>query len=139
MDVILIILGIVGSVLLSIVTYFLGRRKNNSEIKKNEADVIKSGAEAEKLDTENKIAQVELFDKLNKTLTESKQRWEDHNAAIASDPYRSAAESQRQAQEQGQHLFRYSSLFECDGENSGACGSGQADPDNGAVFVTGGR
>ncbi|HFV9205767.1 TPA: tape measure protein [Yersinia enterocolitica] len=42
---------------------------------------------------------VEL-ERLNKTLAESKQRWEDHNAAIASDPYRSAAESQRQAQEQ---------------------------------------
>ncbi|EKN3726806.1 TPA: tape measure protein [Yersinia enterocolitica] len=40
------------------------------------------------------------LERLNKTLTESKQRWEDHNAAIASDPYRSAAESQRQAQEQ---------------------------------------
>ncbi len=50
MDVILIILGIVGSVLLSIVTYFLGRRKNNSEIKKNEADIIKSGAERELAD-----------------------------------------------------------------------------------------
>lgn len=40
------------------------------------------------------------LERLNKTLAESKQRWEDHNAAIASDPYRSAAESQRQAQEQ---------------------------------------
>ena len=40
MDVILIILGIVGSVLLSIVTYFLGRRKNNSEIKKNQDKMI---------------------------------------------------------------------------------------------------
>lgn len=40
------------------------------------------------------------LERLNKTLTESKQRWEDHNAAIASDLYRSAAESQRQAQEQ---------------------------------------
>ncbi|HDL7461721.1 TPA: phage tail tape measure protein [Yersinia enterocolitica] len=42
------------------------------------------------------------LERLNKTLTESKQRWEDHNAAIASDPYRSAAESQRQAQAQEQ-------------------------------------
>ena len=69
-----VVVGIVGCVLLSIVTYFLGRRKNNSEIKKNEADIIKSGAEAEKLDTENKIAQVELFDKLNKTLTEQNEK-----------------------------------------------------------------
>ncbi|WP_145533755.1 tape measure protein [Yersinia alsatica] len=45
-------------------------------------------------------AQRTELERLNKTLAESKQRWEDHNAAIASDPYRSAAESQRQAQEQ---------------------------------------
>lgn len=45
-------------------------------------------------------AQRTQLERLNKTLVESKQRWEDHNAAIASDPYRSAAESQRQAQEQ---------------------------------------
>lgn len=38
--------------------------------------------------------------RLSKALAEAKQRWTDHNAAIASDPYRSAAESQRQAQEQ---------------------------------------
>lgn len=40
------------------------------------------------------------LERLNKTLTESKQRWEDHNAAIASDPYRTAAESQRKSLEQ---------------------------------------
>ncbi len=40
------------------------------------------------------------LERLNKTLTESKQRWEDHNAAIASDPYRAAAESQRKSLEQ---------------------------------------
>ncbi|WP_145569251.1 tape measure protein [Yersinia mollaretii] len=45
-------------------------------------------------------AQRTELERLNKTLAESKQRWEDHNAAIASDPYRSAADSQRQAQEQ---------------------------------------
>ncbi len=37
---------------------------------------------------------------LNKTLTEAKQRWEDHNAAIASDPYRQASETRRRAEEQ---------------------------------------
>ena len=38
--------------------------------------------------------------RLNKTLAEAKQRWEDHNAAIASDPYRQAADAQKKASEQ---------------------------------------
>ncbi|RDL25118.1 tape measure protein [Serratia fonticola] len=37
---------------------------------------------------------------LNKTLAEAKQRWEDHNAAISSDPYRQAADVQKKANEQ---------------------------------------
>lgn len=68
------ILSIFSATILALISYFLGRRKNNSEIKKTEADTIKSGAEAEKIDTENKIAQVELFDKLNKTLTEQNEK-----------------------------------------------------------------
>ncbi|WP_447884942.1 tape measure protein [Serratia fonticola] len=40
------------------------------------------------------------LERLNKTLTEAKQRWEDHNAAIASDPYRQAADVQKKANEQ---------------------------------------
>ncbi|NTY85569.1 tape measure protein [Serratia fonticola] len=37
---------------------------------------------------------------MNKALAEAKQRWEDHNAAIASDPYRAAADTQKKASEQ---------------------------------------
>ncbi|MFV9080049.1 tape measure protein [Serratia fonticola] len=37
---------------------------------------------------------------MNKALAEAKQRWEDHNAAIASDPYRAAADTQKKANEQ---------------------------------------
>lgn len=37
---------------------------------------------------------------MNKALAEAKQRWEDHNAAIASDPYRAAADIQKKANEQ---------------------------------------
>ncbi|CAI1932277.1 Phage-related minor tail protein [Serratia fonticola] len=40
------------------------------------------------------------LERLNKTLAEAKQRWEDHNAAIASDPYRAAADTQKKANEQ---------------------------------------
>lgn len=40
------------------------------------------------------------LERLNKTLAEAKQRWEDHNAAIASDPYRQAADVQKKANEQ---------------------------------------
>lgn len=40
------------------------------------------------------------LERLNKTLSEAKQRWEDHNAAIASDPYRAAADTQKKANEQ---------------------------------------
>ena len=65
-----IILTALGAIALAIITYFLGRRKNNSDIRRNEADIVKSEAEAEKLDTENKIMQVDLFEKLNKTLLE---------------------------------------------------------------------
>ncbi len=36
---------------------------------------------------------------MNKALAEAKQRWEDHNAAIASDPYRAAADTQKKANE----------------------------------------
>lgn len=67
------ILGILGGIIVAVVGYILGRRKNNSEIKKNEADTKKSVIEAEKLDTENKILQVELFDKLNRTLSEQNE------------------------------------------------------------------
>jgi lambda family phage tail tape measure protein len=37
---------------------------------------------------------------MNKALAEAKQRWEDHNAAIASDPYRAASDTQKKANEQ---------------------------------------
>ncbi|MBC3253505.1 tape measure protein [Serratia fonticola] len=37
---------------------------------------------------------------MNKALAEAKQRWDDHNAAIASDPYRAAADIQKKANEQ---------------------------------------
>lgn len=37
---------------------------------------------------------------MNKALAEAKQRWEDHNAAITSDPYRAAADTQKKANEQ---------------------------------------
>ncbi|UAN65921.1 tape measure protein [Serratia sp. JSRIV006] len=37
---------------------------------------------------------------MNKALAEAKQRWEDHNEAIASDPYRAAADTQKKANEQ---------------------------------------
>lgn len=45
-------------------------------------------------------AQREELIQMNKALAEAKQRWEDHNAAIANDPYRAAAETQKKANEQ---------------------------------------
>jgi len=63
-----------GAIALAIVTYFLGRRKNNSEITLNKANAAKNKAEADKLNTENKLAEVELFDKLNNSLTEQNER-----------------------------------------------------------------
>ena len=44
-----ILLTALGAIALSIITYFLGRRKNNSDIRKNDADTKRSEAEAEKL------------------------------------------------------------------------------------------
>lgn len=45
-------------------------------------------------------AQRAELEELNKKLAVAKQRWEDHNAAIANDPYRAAAETQKKANEQ---------------------------------------
>lgn len=45
-------------------------------------------------------AQRAELERLNKTLTEAKQRWDDHNAAIASDPYRQAAQTRKEAEAQ---------------------------------------
>ena len=62
------VLGALALILVTIIGYVFGRRKNTSEIKKNEADTKKSEIEADKLDTENKIMQVELFERLNGSL-----------------------------------------------------------------------
>lgn len=45
-------------------------------------------------------AQRAELERLNKTLTEAKQRWDDHNAAIASDPYRQASQTRKESEEQ---------------------------------------
>jgi hypothetical protein len=74
MDVILAILGIIGIVVSSILTYFFTRKKNNSDINLNNANAARNKAEAIKLNTENKLAEVELFDKLNNSLTEQNER-----------------------------------------------------------------
>jgi lambda family phage tail tape measure protein len=47
---------------------------------------------------------------MNKALAEAKQRWEDHNAAIASDPYRAAADTQKKANEQLQRQIADSEI-----------------------------
>lgn len=77
-----VIVGILGTIILALISYFLGRRKNNSEIRKTEADTKKSEIEAEKLDTENKIMQVELFEKLNKVLSEQNEMLLKSNAKL---------------------------------------------------------
>ncbi|MBE0153255.1 phage tail tape measure protein [Serratia fonticola] len=53
------------------------------------------------------------LEELNKKLAVAKQRWEDHNAAIANDPYRQAADTQKKASEQLQRQI-------ADGEIKGA-------------------
>ncbi|PVD43495.1 tail length tape measure protein [Serratia liquefaciens] len=40
------------------------------------------------------------LERLNKTLTEAKQRWDDHNAAISSDPYRQASQTRKESEAQ---------------------------------------
>ncbi|EKF63504.1 exopolyphosphatase [Serratia plymuthica A30] len=45
-------------------------------------------------------AQRAELERLNKTLTEAKQRWDDHNAAIASDPYRQASQTRKESEDQ---------------------------------------
>jgi hypothetical protein len=69
-----VIFTALGAIALAIVTYFLGRRKNNSEVALNNTNAAKNKAEADKLITENKLAEVELFDKLNSSLTEQNER-----------------------------------------------------------------
>ena len=68
------VLGALALIAVTVIGYIFGRKKNTSEIKKNEADTKKSVIEAEKLDTENKIMQVGLFDKLNRSLAEQNEK-----------------------------------------------------------------
>ncbi|WP_431221726.1 tape measure protein [Serratia sp. L9] len=70
-------------------------------VRMNEGDAAASLFSAS-LETGSKWtgAQRAELERLNKTLTEAKQRWDDHNAAIASDPYRAAADIQKKANEQ---------------------------------------
>ena len=64
----------VFAVILAYYTYKLGKKKSDSEIKKNLIDAEKSRVEIMKLETDTKLAQVELFDKLNNVLTEQNQK-----------------------------------------------------------------
>ena len=69
-----ILLGCIASIILAYVTFELGRRKNDSEINKNLVDAEKGRVEILKLETDNKLAQVDLFDKLNNALTEQNEK-----------------------------------------------------------------
>lgn len=52
-----------------IIMYFAGRRKNSTDIKKTEAEI-------EKLELDKKFEQVELFEKINKILSEQNEKLE---------------------------------------------------------------
>lgn len=65
-----VLLTTLGAFILAYFTYKLGKKKNDSETTKNIVDAEKSRAEIMKLETDNKLSQVELFDKLNNVLAE---------------------------------------------------------------------
>ena len=69
-----ILLGCIASIILAYVTFQWGKRKNESEINKNLVDAEKGRIEIMKLETDNKLAQVDLFDRLNNSLTEQNEK-----------------------------------------------------------------
>ena len=77
-----IVIGVAIAVVTAGSSYIFGRRRSESDILKNSADIEKSNAESAKISTENKLAQVELFDKLNDTLTEQNERLLKSNSVL---------------------------------------------------------
>ena len=69
MDVLSIVKDLVIPISIGFASYVFGRRKNKADIKK-------TNAEAEKLETENKLEQVELFEKINKILAVQNEKYE---------------------------------------------------------------
>ena len=69
MDVLSLVKDLVIPASIGLASYIFGRRKNKADIKK-------TNAEAEKLETENKLEQVELFEKINKILAVQNEKYE---------------------------------------------------------------
>jgi hypothetical protein len=77
------LISLATTALAIVLTYVFTRKKNESDIVLNEASAQKSLAEAHKIDAEQKIMQVKLFNDLNNALSSQNEKLLESNEKLS--------------------------------------------------------
>lgn len=68
------ILGFIAAIILAVLTYIFGRRESTSRVRKNDAESNKLKEESARISTDNRMAEIEAFNKINRSLLEQNER-----------------------------------------------------------------